>query len=428
MAEAQHNQAADAESQGGAPGLGERLAAWGDRFAAFTVDVIYDRRRDRKARLWAAILTVLSYVFLGLSTLRRLLYRWGILRASHLGCLVVVVGNLTVGGTGKTPVVERLARNLQRKGRKVAILSRGYKSRKEPGWRKAWRLLTHTPPAPPRVVSDGETVFFDSEVAGDEPYMLAKNLPGVIVITDKDRVKAGQYAIRKYGADTLILDDGFQYFQLKDHLQLLLVDKSNPFGNGHVLPRGILREPVSQLRRASYVFLTKSDGVADAQLEAQIRRHRPGTELIECRHAPQYLQSVNGEAQAALEALAGKRVGALSGIAVPESFEQFLKEYGAVDIVPYRFLDHHRFTAHELARLAEQVKAAGLDYLVTTEKDAVRIPPNFQPGVPFYFLRVEIRVLSGVDDFEAAVNRICFPRHDVEDGRWRSGLTQVPFK
>ena len=139
--------------------------------------------------------------------LRTWLYRHRIMHDQPLGCLVVVVGNLTVGGTGKTPVVETFARALQQRGRRVAILSRGYKSKAPPFWKKWWFRLTHTAEPPPRVVSDGQRVLLDSEQAGDEPYMLARNLPGVIVVVDKNRVKAGAYAIKHFGCDTLILDD-----------------------------------------------------------------------------------------------------------------------------------------------------------------------------------------------------------------------------
>jgi len=399
-----------------------------DQFASFTVDVIYDRRDDAKAKIWAAILKLLSFIFYGLSAIRFQLYKHRVLRAQHLGCQVIVVGNLTVGGTGKTPIVEKLARSLNERGRKVAILSRGYKSRKEPLFKKWYRLITHTEASPPRVVSDGKEVYFDSETAGDEPYMLAKNLPGVLVVTDKDRVKAGLYAIRKYGVDTLILDDGFQYFQLKDHLQLLLIDKSNPFGNGNVLPRGILREPVRRLKRASHVFYTKSDGNPNPELEAIVEKHRPGTEAIECNHTPKYFRKVNGKEEEALDFIKGKRVGALSGIAVPESFESFLDELGAKSVDPYRFLDHHRFTTKELRAVAKKAKEQNLDFLVTTEKDAVRIAKDFDPGIPFYYLRVEIEMLAGEEDFESAVNRICFPKSSLSfNESARSGLTRVPF-
>src|SRR4029078_7507236 len=176
------------------------------------------------------------------------------------------------------------------RGRRVAILSRGYKSKTAPFWVKAWSALAHTEEPPPRIVSDGENVLLNSEEAGDEPYMLARNLPGVIVLVDKNRVKAGEFAIKKCGGEPLVLDEVFQYFPLKGRLNLCLVDKTNPFGNGHLLPRGILREPIKHLKRASYIFLTKSNSHRDPELERITAEHNPGADVIECAHRPQYLQ------------------------------------------------------------------------------------------------------------------------------------------
>ncbi len=182
-----------------------------DAFEQFAVDVVFDRRQGRGATALRLFLHTCSHLFNLLVQARLWLFRKRILHDHHLGCLVVVVGNLTVGGTGKTPVVEKFARSLAERGRKVAILSRGYKSRKEPFWVRWWRaIVTGGEPPPPRVVSDGKQILLDSEAAGDEPYMLARNLPGVIVLVDANRVKAGSYAVRKFGCDTLVLDDGFR--------------------------------------------------------------------------------------------------------------------------------------------------------------------------------------------------------------------------
>lgn len=378
------------------------------RFAEFTVGVIYGRESGRRARAYAAFLHGPSLIYNLVVQVRLWLYKKRIFHDQPLGCLVVVVGNLTVGGTGKTPVVEKFARSLSERGRKVAILSRGYKSRPEGLWRRLWRQLSHGTPPPPKVVSDGEQVLLDSEVAGDEPYMLAKNLPGVLVIVDKNRVKSGSYAIRNYGVDTLVLDDGFQYLPLKGRLNLLLIDKTNPFGNQHLLPRGILREPVKHLKRASYVFLTKSDGARDPELERLIRRHNREAEIIECAHKPQHLQGAWDNSRLPLEALNGKRVGAFSAIATPENFEQFLRDFGASVLYTKRFIDHHRFSEKELRQIFSQAEEANLDFLVTTEKDAVRLPLKKMTDLPLYYLRLEIDIISGVNDFEEAVSRICF--------------------
>jgi len=381
-----------------------------DEFEQFAIDVIMGRREDMPAVLFGSFLQVCSYLFSGIVQLRWWLYRNRVLRDQPLGCLVVVVGNLTVGGTGKTPVVEKFARALRDRGRKVAILSRGYKSKAPPFWKKWWFWLNHTEDAPPRVVSDGRAVLLDSEVAGDEPYMLARNLPGVVVLVDKDRVKAGAHAIKEFGCDTLVLDDGFQYLPLKGRLNLLLVDKTNPFGNGFLLPRGILREPIKHLKRASYVFLTKSKGVRDEELEAMIRRFNPDAEIIECAHKPQYLQRIGGDERLPLAAIAGKRIGAFSGIAAPESFEAFLRETGARLEYTKRFLDHHRFSSEELQGVFKEALGARVDMIITTEKDAVRIDPALKIPLPCYYLRLEIEILRGASDFDEAVGKICFPR------------------
>jgi len=378
----------------------------------YTIDVIYGRRAGAGPALYGAFLQSLSWLFSGITQARLWLYRHRILHDQPLGCLVVVVGNLTVGGTGKTPVVEKFAKALRDRGRKVAILSRGYKSKAPPLWKKWWYWFTHTDEPPPRIVSDGERVLLDSEAAGDEPYMLARNLPGVIVLVDKNRVNAGEFAIKKFGCDTLVLDDGFQYLPLKGRLNLLLVDKTNPFGNGHLLPRGILREPIKHLKRASYVFLTKSNGTRDAELESLIQEHNPGVDMIECAHRPKHLQRFGpGPANATepLTFLKGRRVFAFSGIATPESFEKFLRDLGALIVGRERFLDHYRFEAGDLAELFALAARERAECLVTTEKDAVRISENLSCPLPLYYLRLEIEILRGAADFDEAVGRICFP-------------------
>jgi len=408
-------------------------------FELHTIDVIYGRSEGAWSAVYAAFLHALSWLFSGVVQARLWLYQRRIFHDQPLGCLVVVVGNLTVGGTGKTPVVEKFARALRDRGRRVAILSRGYKSKPVPLWKKAWFRLTHTAEPPPRVVSDGTRVLLDSELAGDEPFMLARNLPGVVVLVDKNRVKAGVYAIRKFGCDTLVLDDGFQYLPLKGRLNLLLVDKTNPFGNGALLPRGILREPVKHLRRASHIFLTKSDGQPDAELDELIQRHNPRADIIECAHRPGYLQRF-GEAEAPVVAgvadpgpipppppasttpaatdrvplayLKGRRVLAFSGIATPESFEKFLRDLGADLVARERFLDHYRYNAEDLAGLFALAQREGAECLVTTEKDAVRVVGVAGCPLPLFYLRLEIELLHGAADFDAAVGRICFPSSD----------------
>jgi tetraacyldisaccharide 4'-kinase len=228
------------------------MRRWLDELEQYAIDVILERRHGVRASLLRATLHALSFLYLAIVQLRLFLYRKRILHERQLGCLVISIGNLTVGGTGKTPVVEKFARALQKGERHVAILSRGYKSvdnRKKRTW---WdKLFRQGSDQPPRVVSDGASVLLDAISSGDEPYMLATNLSGVAVVVDKNRVKAGLHAIKELDVDTLLLDDGLQYLDLKHRLDIVLIDRQAPFGNEFMLPRGTLREPPQNLRRAS---------------------------------------------------------------------------------------------------------------------------------------------------------------------------------
>ena len=274
---------------------------------------------------------LLSKVFTVAVKIRRFLYNVRILRDSTLGVQVIAIGNLTVGGTGKTPVVEKFARELRDQGRNVAILSRGYRSKPPPlSKRFINKLLFREDTTPPRVVSDGKSLLLDSEMAGDEPYMLASNLKDVVVLVDKDRVKSGRYAIEKFGCDTLLLDDGFQYWKLRGRRQdIVLIDCQQPFGNEQLLPRGTLREPPSHLARASTIFITKSDGNTAELAQAHRADSIPRAGIIECVHHPLYLEDVFTGERMELDFLKGKKVASFSGIAQPESFEQSLVKLGA---------------------------------------------------------------------------------------------------
>ena len=378
----------------------------------FGIDVVLGRRRGFRAALLRGILYALSFIYERLVQLRLYLYRKRIFRERTLGCVVISIGNLTVGGTGKTPVVEKFARALQIGGRRVAILSRGYKSIPKPA-KRSWLERTFMRDAdPPRVVSDGKSLLLDSVTAGDEPYMLAHNLKDVIVLVDKNRVKSGRYAIDKWKVDTLLLDDGLQYLHLKHRLDIVLVDRQQPFGNEFLLPRGTLREPPRNLRRASYIFITKNTGQSNAALIEQIRRYNRTAEIIECAHRPLYLQNISTGERLQLDRLSGAFVGSICAIAVPESFEGALKNLGANVDLGLRFIDHHYFTEAEIRSFINRCIRRDLSMIITTEKDSVRMPrlPEGEVKVPIYFLRVEIEILSGHETWEQCVNRICKPQ------------------
>jgi tetraacyldisaccharide 4'-kinase len=396
------------------------MRRWLENLEQSAIDVILGRRHGPRATLLRGLLFVLALVYARLVQLRLFLYRKRIFRERALGCLVISIGNLTVGGTGKTPVVEKFARALQAGGRRVAILSRGYKSVAKPSKRSWLDRLRGVAPDPPRIVSDGQSLLLDSLTAGDEPYMLANNLKDVIVLVDKDRVKSGLHAIREMKADTLLLDDGLQYLHLKHRLDIVLVDRQAPFGNEFLLPRGTLREPPRNLRRASYIFITKSTGQPNDELIARIRRYNRTAEIIECAHHPLYLQDVYSGAQLPLERLVDNYIGSFCGIAAPESFEDGLRKLGARIELAKRFADHHRYSEAELQSFINRCLRRDVDMIVTTEKDAVRFPRLTKPEVPIYFLRVEILILSGHETWEHCVARICQPQPMLSPERFFS--------
>ncbi len=387
----------------------ERLRAWSEGLETFVLEVIFEQRRGKRAALLRSGLFFLSKGFQVAVKFRRLLYKSRMMRDYTLGVQVIAIGNLTVGGTGKTPVVEKFARELQDQGRKVAILSRGYRSKPPPLGRRLLNRLTFRQEAsPPRIVSDGQSLLLDSESAGDEPFMLASNLKDVVVLVDKDRVKSGLYAIEKYGCDTLLLDDGYQYWKLAGRRQdVVLIDCQQPFGNSHLLPRGTLREPPSHLARAGVVFITKSNGDT-LGLREEIARLNASAGIIECVHHPLYLQDVFTDDRHVLDLLEGKKIATISGIAQPESFEQSLVELGAELVYTKRFADHHRFTQQELLNVINRGKLRQAEVVITTQKDAVRFPKLDRRDLSILFLRVEIKIIRGARDFHECVRRICF--------------------
>ncbi len=393
----------------------EELERWG-------ADVIFGRAKGFRAVLTRLLMRALSGLFRVIVQARLWRYRSGWKLQHHLGCQVVVIGNITVGGTGKTPVVELLARSLRDRGRKVSILSRGYKSRKldRP---QLWHSADGKPiPAEsmPKVVSTGSDLLLESRYAGDEPYMLARNLEGVSVVVDKNRVKSGRFAISQLGADTLLLDDGMQYLDLAHGIDIVLVDAGTPFGTEALLPRGTLREPPKNLRRAGYILLTKCNGSSNEELVRRIRQYNKTAEIIECTHGPIHLENVFTRERLPLEHLKDQWIGAISAIAVPEAFEGGLEKLGARVEIRRRFADHYRFTRREVDKFMQRCVERDMQLIVTTEKDAVRFPRPTSLDVPVYFLRIEVEILKGREIWDDLVHRICNPEPVFEsDLRYR---------
>jgi tetraacyldisaccharide 4'-kinase len=387
----------------------EELERWGG-------DVVFGRARGFRAALTRFLMSALAVVFRGMVQFRLWLFRSGWKEEHHLGTQVVSIGNITVGGTGKTPVVELLARSLRDEGRRVAILSRGYKSRKLDRPQK-WRDANGRPIAEdvmPKVVSTGDSLLLSSKYAGDEPYMLARNLDGVSVVVDKDRVKGGRFATRHLDADTLLLDDGMQYLRMARGLNIVLVDAGAPYGTGSLLPRGTLREPPKNLHRAHYILLTKCDGSSNERLIANIRKHNRTADIIECTHGPVHLEDVFTRERLPLSDLEGKWVGAISAIAVPEAFEKSLRKLGAKVEISRRFSDHYRFSRKDVDRFMQRCVERDMEMILTTEKDAVRFPRPTSIDVPIAFLRIEVEILQGQDIWQDMITRLVHPNPAAE--------------
>ncbi len=382
----------------------EELERWG-------ADVIFGRAKGFRATLMRFFMSTLSGVFRGIVQTRIWRYQSGSKEQQYLGTQVVAIGNITVGGTGKTPVVELLARSLRDRGRQVAILSRGYKSKKldhAQKWKDADGKQVSAERMP-KIVSTGRALLLDSKYAGDEPFMLARNLEGVSVVVDKNRVKGGRFAVKHLKADTLLLDDGMQYLDLAHSLDVVLIDSSAPFGTESLLPRGTLREPPKNLRRASYIMITKCNGNCNNALISRIRKYNRTAEIIECAHGPIYLEDVFTRERKPLEFLKDKWVGAISAIAVPEAFESSLEKLGARVEVKRSFSDHYRFSSQDLEKFMQRCVERDMELIVTTEKDAVRFPRPASIDVPVYFLRIEVEILKGHAAWDDLVERICSP-------------------
>lgn len=357
---------------------------------------------------------ILAVVLLGLLRIFSLIYGWGveitlylyktgILRQHKLDCQVISLGNITVGGTGKTPTAQRLATIIRDMGYRVVILNRGYRA----GWTGEVGL-----------VSDGYKSYMTVTEAGDEAYLLAKSLPGIAVVIGKNRILTGQYAVKELKADIIILDDGYQHWQLARDLDIVLIDSLNIFGNNFLLPRGTLREPLANLARAQAFLLTKVDQSRDDArdiIHGTLARYNDQALVVESIHQPKCFVEIEEWykgvriTNVALDTISNQKVLALSAIGNPTSFEQTIIDIGVAEVCGVRYADHHDYTMSEMQHIMQRAVDENVYALITTEKDAVKIPAEFihsERPLPLYVLSIAVHFTEGYEEFMGLIKDV----------------------
>ena len=328
---------------------------------------------------------VISFFYRLIINFRNWLYDHKILKEVTLPCPVISVGNITVGGTGKTPCVIMLAQMLQENGFKPAILSRGYGGKS-----------IH----PVNVVSDGHKILLDSETAGDEPFLIAQVLKGVPVITGAKRIVTGETVINQFGANVLICDDAMQHRKIFRDINLVLLDSQSLRVNNHILPRGRLREPITELKRASAFVLTRTDESQQTNNTIEKLVQNENIPIFMSIHKPKDMVKGDYSAQWPISILAGKKVCAFCGIAKPDSFKKTLLDAGAQVLSFDIFSDHHRYNKNELEKIKTRFIDCRADFLISTQKDGTRLQELPEYLTMIYMLRIELEIIPSGESFK----------------------------
>lgn len=326
-------------------------------------------------------------------------YRTGLLRAGRVPVPVISVGNLTVGGSGKTPTVELAVRTLRELGAVPAVVSRGY-GRQVAG--------VH-------VVADREGVKRGPRESGDEPYLLARRLPGTSVVVGESRYEAAQLAVEGTGATAVVIDDGFQHRTLAKDVEIVVVNGRRPWGNGRLFPRGSLREPPGALRKADLIVVTNPTGLAAvAEVEQALRRHRAHAPVVSATYRVADVWEVSEGVRTAPADLAGRRVMAMAGLAAPQGFVETARALGAEVMGLVEFPDHHWYESADLAAAAARAREAGAEGLVTTEKDWVRLQGLPQMGIPLWVVPIVMEITSNEPAWRAVLrDALAAPRPEA---------------
>jgi len=358
---------------------------------------------------FASILSAASALYGGAVKLRRTFYNRGVFKSKRLPCFIISIGNIVAGGTGKTPMAIYVASVVKDLGYKVAIVSRGYKGTAE---------------TIGGIVSDGKTLLMVPETAGDEPYMMAARLKDVPVVVGKNRFKAGELAIRKFEPDILVLDDGFQHLKLQRDLDLVLIDSRKPFGNGHLLPRGMMREPASSLFCANAIILTRSDMVSNEEMTSLLKRlrfHERKQPAFRAFHKPLVYKIISkGKStkkvlRQNLDCIQGRTVFAFSGLADNHNFRRTLQNIKCNVVDHLKYSDHHTYSDSDLKDIRAAAQKSMSECIVTTEKDYVRIAHKIAWPDDLYIIGIEIEFGTDAEKFNDFIeDRLKELRENIE--------------
>jgi tetraacyldisaccharide 4'-kinase len=327
-----------------------------------------------KNKWLSSVLIPVSWLYGSITELRNLFYDRGWLHSeSILDCKVISIGNISVGGTGKTPAVAAIARVLQESGKRVAILSRGY-----------GRKTTGT-----IVVSDGHHIQVSPELGGDEPYLLAKKLTGVPVVVEPDRIKGARFLYANFHPDIILLDDAFQHRRIKRDIDIVLIDSSIPIHLYHHLPAGILREHWRHLKRATMIWLTRVNQAEQLAILIEKIKQSTNAPIIRTMHTPVALRTLTDD-EIPLEQIKEKRVFLFSGIGNPQSFKRAIQSLNAQIVGEKRFRDHYSYKASDIETIKNLSHQCQANCCITTEKDAIKLIRITKPDYPLYYLSIEL--------------------------------------
>ncbi len=358
----------------------------------YILDIITNRKKNI---LISSVLRIFSWIYYIIIKIRKLCYLYGICNCKKLPCTVISVGNITVGGTGKTPAVIHIGKILQALHRKVAVISRGYK-------RNSKEKMT--------VVSDGKKILVSREEAGDEPYLIAMSLPAACVIVCNDRFLSGKYAYEKYKIDVIILDDGFQHIKLSRDMDIAVIDALTDLQGCSLLPRGILREPLAELKRAGIILLSRVNQVTKTKLSGMIRMlesYNPHAVYVQSIHQSIEIQDMLTNDEYNLNFIQDKRVAVLSSIGNSESFEMTIQDLGARILKRIRFPDHYEYTLADIIRI--RIESQGM-HIVTTAKDAVRLLSFIDEinsmNVKIFILKIKLQIVQGAHEWLEKIKQL----------------------